>query len=167
MFIPFEKLPPYSRIWIYQADRPFSVDEGKVISDSLINFCSQWEVHGNPLQTSFKIEHHQFVILMVDESSAGASGCSIDGSVRVLKELGNHLNIDFFDRSRVAFLKGEKVLTYSLSQLKSLFLSGELTSTSQTFNNLVASKAELETNWKTSVQKSWLTKYLPKDTLSV
>jgi len=167
MFIPFEKLPPHSRIWIYQADRSFSVDEEKIISDSLLNFCSQWEAHGNPLQTSFKIEYHQFVILVVDESSAGASGCSIDGSVRVLKELGNNLNIDFFDRRRVAFLENEKILSYSFNQLKSLFGSGELTSVSQTFNNLVASKAEWEINWKTSVQKSWLTKYLPKDTLSV
>jgi len=167
MFIPFEKLPPYSRIWIYQADRPFSHEEEKVISNSLLSFCTQWEAHGNPLQTSFKIEYHQFVILTVDESSAGASGCSIDGSVRILKELGNRLVIDFFDRGRVAFLENHNINTYSLPQLKSLFESGELTSASQTFNNLVANKAEWETSWKTSVQKSWLTKYLPKDTLSV
>jgi len=167
MFIPFEKLPLHSRVWIYQADRPFSNNEENVISSSLMSFCSQWEAHGNPLQTSFKIDCHQFVILAVDENSAGASGCSIDGSVRVLKELGNQMNIDFFDRSKVAFLENEQVRSYSLSQLKSLFQSGELTHSSQTFNNLVASKAEWETNWKISVQKSWLTKYLPKDTLSV
>jgi len=167
MYIPFEKLPPYSRVWIYQANRPFSNDEEKVISNSLMSFCSQWEAHGNPLQTSFKIEYYQFVILAVDENLAGASGCSIDGSVRVLKELGNQLNIDFFDRSKVAFLENEKVRNYSLAQLKSLFQSGDLTSASQTFNNLVANKTEFESNWKTSVQKSWLTKYLPKDTLSV
>jgi len=167
MFIPFEKLPPHSRVWIYQADRPFSADEEKIISDSLTNFCSRWEAHGDPLQTSFKIEYHQFVILTVDESSAGASGCSIDGSVRVLKELGNQLHVDFFDRSQVAFLENEKIQSYSLVQLKSLFQSGKLTATSQTFNNLVVNKAEMESNWKTSVQNSWLTKYLPKDTLSV
>jgi hypothetical protein len=167
MLIPFEKLPSYSRIWIYQADRPFSNDEEHIISNSLMNFCSQWEAHGSPLQTSFKIEYHQFVILAVDENSGGASGCSIDGSVRILKELGNQLSVDFFDRSKVAFLEIEKVRTYSLNQLKSLFQSGDLTSSSQTFNNLVANKAELEVHWKTSVQNSWLMKYLPKDTLSV
>jgi len=167
MLIPFEKLAPHSRIWIYQADRPFSHEEEKVISNSLLSFCSQWEAHGNSLQTSFKVEYHQFVILVVDESSAGASGCSIDGSVRVLKELGNQLTIDFFDRTKVAFLKNNKIQSYSLNQLKSLFESGELTASSQTFNNLVINKAEWEINWKTPVEKSWLTKYLPKDTLSV
>ena len=131
-----------------------------------MNFCSKWDAHGNPLQTSFRIDYHQFVILAVDESSAGASGCSIDGSVRVLKELGHELNIDFFDRVKVAFLDNDKIQIYSLSQLKSLFEAGHLTSVSQTFNNLVTNKTELENNWKTSVQKSWLAKYLPKDALS-
>jgi hypothetical protein len=167
MFISFEKLPPDARIWIYQADRPFSTDEEKIISDSLMSFCLQWEAHGNPLQTSFKIEYDQFVILAVDESLAGASGCSIDGSVRILKELGNQLGIDFFDRSKIAFLENEKIQTYSINHLKSLFESGQLTSASHTFNNLVANKAEWEIQWRISVQKSWLTKYLPKDALSV
>jgi hypothetical protein len=167
MFTQFEKLPSQSRIWVYQSDRPFSADEEKVIASTLLDFCSHWEAHGSSLQTSFKIEYHRFVILAVDESSAGASGCSIDGSVRVLKDLGQQLAIDFFDRTKVAFLKNEKIQTYSLHQLKSLFELGEVTALSQTFNNLVINKAEWENNWKTSVQKSWLTKYLPKDALSV
>jgi len=167
MLVPFEKLPPHSRLWIYQANRPFSIDEETNVSDSLASFCSQWEAHGNPLQASFKIDYHQFVILAVDEKSAEASGCSIDGSVRVLKELGNQLTIDFFDRSGVAFFENGKINTYFLPQLKSLFESGQLSPSSQTFNNLVTNKAEWEISWKISVGKSWLAKYLPKDTLSV
>jgi len=37
------------------------------------------------LKPPLKLEFNRFVILSVDESSAGASGCSIDGSVRVLR----------------------------------------------------------------------------------
>jgi hypothetical protein len=167
MFVLFEKLPATARIWIYQSNRPLSAEEEKTISSSLQSFCSQWEAHGYPLYTSFKIEYHRFVILSVDESSAGASGCSIDGSVRVLKALGDQLNVNFFDRSNIAFIEDEKIQTYPLIKLKALFESARLTPHSQTFNNLVASKAEWETSWKISAQKSWLTKYLPKDTLSV
>jgi len=167
MYIPFEKLPPHSRIWIYQADRVFSSDEERIISESLMGLCSSWEAHGNALRTSFRIEYHRFAILAVDESLAGTSGCSIDASVRILKQLGNQLKIDFFDRSLVAFLENEKVQSYSLAQLRSLFESGHLRAASQTFNNLVANKGEWEINWKTSIQKTWLTKYLPKNTLSV
>jgi hypothetical protein len=167
MYIPFEQLPSHSRVWIYQADRSFSFDERKIIAEQLTEFCSQWSTHGNPLQTSYKIEYSRYVVLAVDESTAGASGCSIDGSVRILKELGNHLSIDFFDRTKIAFLIDDEIQTYSLSQLNSLFESARLTASTQTFNNLTATKAEWEMNWKTTVEKSWLVKYLPKDALSV
>src|SRR5882757_1942285 len=167
MYIPFEKLPPLSRVWVYQADRSFSPDEEKIIFETLTGFCSAWEAHGDPLKTSFKIEFNRFVILSVDESSAGASGCSIDGSVRVLKDLGNQCNINFFDRTKVAFLVNGKIETYPLNELKSLFASAQLKPSMQTFNTLVASKGEWEESWKITAEKSWLIKYLPKDALSV
>ena len=167
MYIPFEQLPAHSRIWVYQADRSFSLEEEKIVSEALNDFCTQWEAHGYPLKTSFKMELDRFVILSVDENSAGASGCSIDGSVKVLKELGNRLNINFFDRTKIAFLINGEIETFSLNQLSFLFQSAKLMPSTLTFNNLVATKAEWEMNWKTMAEKSWLIKYLPKDALSV
>ena len=167
MYILFEKLPPSSRIWVYQADRSFSPEEEKLVYERLADFCSAWEAHGDALSTSFKIEFHRFIILCVDESSAGASGCSIDGSVRVLKELGLQLNIDFFDRTKIAFLQNGGIETYSLNQLRSLFESTQLKPSTLTFNTLVGTKAEWEANWKIAAEKSWLVKYFPKDALSV
>jgi|SRR5579859_5746378 len=167
MYVPFEQMPSSSRVWIYQADRAFSPEEEEIISLALTRFCSTWAAHGNPLQTSFVIAYRQFVILSVDESSAGASGCSIDGSVGVLKELGARLNIDFFNRSRIAFLVDGEIRTHALSQLSSLFASSHLTASVQTFNNLVTTKSAWEKTWKTTAKKSWLVKYLPKDALSL
>ncbi len=167
MYVPVEQMHPQSRAWIYQANRSFSPNEENIISNTLNEFCSQWSAHGNPLQTSFKIEHSRFIILLVDESSAGASGCSIDGSVRILKQLGDQHKIDFFDRTEIAFLVNEKIQVYPIKQLKSLFENSQLGASSQTFNNLVTTKAEWQQSWKSSVEKSWLVKYLPIGFLSV
>lgn len=167
MYIPFEELPPPARVWIYQADRPFSLAEEKLIAEALVGFCSRWEAHGRPLPTSFKIEFKQFIILSVDENSAGASGCSIDGSVRALKELGNQLMIDFFDRTKIAFLMDGKIAAFPLNQLRTLFESGKIKPSTLSFNNLTPSKSEWEKNWQTTVKNTWLSKYLPKDALSV
>ena len=166
MYIPFEQLPANSRVWVYQADRAFSFEEEKIIAQSLTRFCADWVAHGNPLRTSFRIEYRQFVILSVDESSAGASGCSIDGSVRVLKELGARLTIDFFDRTRVAFLINGEIETHPLSQLGVLFESARLKPSTQVFNNLVATKSAWEKTWEVTAENSWLVKYFPKDALS-
>lgn len=169
MFIPFASLPANARLWIYQSDRPLIADEEKFLLSALAEFCEQWKAHGQDLKTSFKIEYHHFVILAVDENYNDASGCSIDGSVRILKSLQQESlpgrlagGINFFDRSRVAFLLDNEIKTFPLAELKNLFSSGRLTATSPTFDNLVATKSDFDKAWLTTVEKSWLIKYLPK-----
>ncbi|MEI9919503.1 MAG: hypothetical protein WDO14_11950 [Bacteroidota bacterium] len=166
MYVPFETLPDYSRIWIYQANRKLSDKEKKFADEALKDFCERWVAHNQQLKTSFSIEHNQFVILAADEDYHQPSGCSIDSSVRALKELQAELGIDLFDRTKVAFLNENEVSSHSLSQLKSVFQSGELTGGTITFNNLVPSVGDLKTGWRIPVEKTWLTKYLPNSTLA-
>jgi len=167
MYIPFEQLPPEALLWIYQADRRFSETEEKVISSAMREFCSEWSAHGNPLETSFLIKYNQFIILSVNENAADASGCSIDGSVRVLKELSQRFNNDFFNRTNVAFREGDQINLYPIQKLSALFKSTKLSAESITFNNLVPDKRSFLKNWEMATEKTWLAKYLPKGTLSV
>ena len=160
-------MPPDSRVWIYQADRSFTEAEEKIISDSLQDFCSQWAAHGTQLETSFAIMHNQFIVLSVNENAYDASGCSIDGSVRVLKELSQQFNIDFFNRTKIAFLVEGEIKLYAMHELSTLFKSGKLLGSSISFNNLVPDKNSFEKAWKISAENSWLAKYLPKSTLSL
>ncbi len=162
MYLPFESLPGHSRIWIYQSSRTFSSTEKKQLSAGLKELCEQWSAHGTPLHTSFTVEFDQFVIMAVDEQQHGASGCSIDGSVRYLKSLQNELGLDFFDRSEIAFLHNDKISLYPLTELKSLFESRTLSPDTITFNNLVNTKDEWTADWKQPVRSSWVARYLPK-----
>jgi hypothetical protein len=166
MYIPFTELPNHSRIWIYQANRKLSDKEKQFADEALKNFCESWVAHQQQLKTSFTIEHNQFIILATDEDYHLPSGCSIDSSVRALKQLQSDVGIDLFDRTKVAFLNGDEVVTHSLTQLKALFGSGALSGSTVTFNNLVPSRGDLVRGWKTTVEKTWLTKYLPNSTLA-
>jgi hypothetical protein len=165
MYTPFENLPSHTRVWVYQADRKMSASEEAEISSVMKSFCEQWVAHGQPLQTSFKIEFNQFLIVGVDEGFNNASGCSIDGSVRILKGFQSDLNINFLDPSRIAFLVGGEIKLFSRTELKSLFGSGKVTASTTTFNNLVATKADFERQWKIATEKSWMAKYLPNPAL--
>lgn len=165
MLIPFESLPEHARLWIYQANRVLTTAEVSLVEESLKELCANWQAHGNDLHTSYQIVHQQFILLAVDESMAGASGCSIDSSVRFLKSIQNQTGLDFFDRTRVAFLENEKVTTFALAELKDAFVKGRLGSGSITFNNTITTKAQLDHQWKIPAEKSWLAKYLPKTTL--
>ncbi len=162
MYKPFEEMPGFARLWIYQANRKFTPADRSNVESALMQLCHDWSAHGTPLHTSFKIEFDQFVILTVDERAAGASGCSIDGSVRLLKELQHAAGLDFFDRHQVAFLKGNAISLFPVSELKTLFETHVLSGDQIAFNNTLTTKAEWEQSWKIAVKDSWLSRYLPK-----
>jgi hypothetical protein len=166
MYTTFDSLPTDSRIWIYQSSRPLTAAEKQLATKALTEFCENWTAHQQTLKTSFTIEHDQFIILAADEDYHQPSGCSIDSSVRVLKDLQGQTGLDIFDRTKVAFLVDGKVVTQPLSRLKAIFEAGELAADTLTFDNLVPSKGEMARRWKTPVEKTWLAKYLPNSALA-
>ncbi len=166
MYRSFDSMPAHARLWIYQANRSFSTAEKEQLFNGLKDLCEQWSAHGTPLQTSFVIQFDQFIIMAVDEQVNGASGCSIDGTVRFMKSLQDQLGIDFFDRTRVAFLKEGKIIVHTVTEVRNLFESQALSAETVTFNNTVTTKAEWEKHWRVPVKESWLARYLPKTSVA-
>lgn len=162
MLVDISNLPPSTRVWVYQADKDLSIEEERTIADELMAFCKRWEAHGQPLQCNFEIRHHRFVLLFVNEDAHAASGCSIDGSVRVMKDLQHQLSIDFFDRTQIPFLIDRQIKTFPIAELKNLFADGVLNKQTTTVNTLATNKSEIEKSWFIPAEKSWLAKYLPK-----
>ncbi len=162
MKVLFEELSDSSRLWIYQAGRIFTSEEEGLINKELEAFCETWVAHGHPLKTSFRIAHHQFIILAADESYQLPSGCSIDSSVHIIKTLQAEAGIDFFDRTQIAFKLNDEVKLFPMTKLKEEFTNGTLTPETLSFNNLVTTKLEWQNNWLVSVKNSWLARYLPK-----
>ena len=158
MFVPFSSLPGSSRIWVYQASRTLTATEEQGISNALKSFCEQWSAHGQPLKSSFKIAYRYFIILCADENFQSASGCSIDGSVRILKHVQEESGIDFFDRRQVAILSGGEVQSYPQKSIKEMLSLGKLQPDDITFNNLIEKKGDLDDQWIVPLNKSWLAK---------
>jgi len=165
MQIPFNELSAESRVWIYVGNRAMTATEENSINNMLHSFCDQWSAHGQPLKTSFKIEKNQFIIMAVDEDYRNPSGCSIDSSVGVLRQIQSATGIDFLDRTLVPFSVDNRVALIPLSEIKPHFSSGLLKQGTSTFNTLATTRRELELNWQIPVEKSWMAKYLPKTAL--
>lgn len=165
MYVAFNEIPVHARIWVYQADRAFAPDEKKLVEEKLKDMCSQWNAHGAPLYCSFALPYDHFVLLAVDESRTGASGCSIDGSVRSLKEIQQITGIGFFNRRNLAFLLHGKPMVIPQSEFKSRWEDGTLTGDTLTFNNLVATKGDWVSGWQVPVKSSWLASLVPKSTV--
>lgn len=166
MYLPFEELPRESRVWIYTGSRTFTPSEESAVSELLKSFCEQWAAHGQPLNTSYKIERNQFIVMALNEDFQNPSGCSIDSSVGILRQIQASTGIDFLNRSVIPFVINKKVELIPLSNLKTGFTSGDLKSDTLTVHTLASTKGEWETNKTIPAEKSWMAKYLPKTALT-
>ncbi|AFM05089.1 hypothetical protein Fleli_2735 [Bernardetia litoralis DSM 6794] len=160
MFLPFEKMPSYSRLWIYQSDRELTSNEVLKITDILTNFVGNWESHGNSLISSFEIRHQRFLILTVNEELTKATGCSIDKSVGLMKAIEAEFKISLFDRTKVVYFDTENKITMtSLSKIKELVIEEKITADTIIFDNLVQVKEQLDSEWQTKASNTWLKRY--------
>lgn len=159
MYVPFNELSRGARVWVYQSDRPLSEAEVSLIEGAAPAFLDGWATHGKPLKASFQLLHNQFLVLAVDEAAQMASGCSIDSSVSFVKALEKELQLNFMDRSKVAFALEDQVYLEALPKIKNSIEQGKITAETKTFNTLVSSKQELEENWLLPAKDTWLKRY--------
>lgn len=160
MYKPFDQMPDNARIWTYTSNRRLDKSELEILSSRLSAFCEQWNTHGALMPTSFDIRFDQVIILAVDESQLGASGCSIDSSVRLLRDIETEFGIDLLNQGKVSYLSGEDNLEVNtLLGIKSKVKEGILRSETIVLNPVVQSKSDLEKNWKIRAKESWLNKF--------
>lgn len=147
---------PTSRVWIYQSSRLLSMGEALDAEEKINSFAEQWQSHGSDVKAAGFLFFGQFVILMADETHAMVSGCSTDSSVRFIKLLENAYNVSFFDRTNLAFIIKDKIQLLPYAQLQYAFERKFITPDTLYFNNLVATKADLEDKWIIPLKESWL-----------
>lgn len=160
MYTDFDSLPYHARVWVYQANRPLTDAEVATVEHLLKPALSQWAAHGQPLLSSAKVVENRFVVVGVDEGYNLPSGCSIDASVRTLREIGQQLGVDFFDRSAAIRAADGSVMTFALPAIKMAVAEGVLQPETMMFNTLIKTKAEFLADWLVCAGDSWLKRYL-------
>jgi len=160
MYVKFEYLPSNSRVWVYQSEREFSDQEINFIAEKAIDFIDQWTKHGSNLKGSFTFKYNQFLVLAVDEGFNNVSGCSIDSSVRFVKELEKSLEVDMMNKMNISFKDGDHINIVTMSDFKEFTKSNKITSETIVFNNMISTIDELKTQWEVSVNNSWHKRFL-------
>ncbi|WP_276498312.1 hypothetical protein [Pontibacter litorisediminis] len=159
MYIPFDQLPPQARIWIYQASRPLTEAEQTDIEPLLERFATEWSSHGKGLQSSAALLHGRFLVLANNEEATAASGCSIDASVRFVRELEQRYGLSFMDRTQLAFEKEGEVALVSMPELKGKVAAGDINQETLYFDTLITHYGELQQAWPRPAGDSWLSRY--------
>ncbi len=146
---------PASKIWIYQSNRELKEIETLKLQQLLNGFAQNWTAHDQQLKAAAQILHNRFIVLLVDESQAGASGCSIDKSVRFMQDLEEEFHINLFDRFNTAYFENDQIHSASREEFEKLLKEGKVNSETIVFNNLVSTFHNFKTKWQIPLKDSW------------
>ena len=160
MLVPFNELAETSKVWIYQANRTFTVDELVEITRKLDGFITSWSAHGEGLKAGYDIKYNRFITIAVDNEHHSASGCSIDASVHFIQQLEKEYNVDLMDKMNVSFKNGEFVAYKHLTDFRKMVKNKSVSANTIVFNNLVTNKAEYESGWEVPMSESWHSRFL-------
>jgi len=159
MYVPFENLPPESRIWIYQSNRKFSDDEFTAIESDLKAFIDTWAAHGTALEASYQLKYNRFIILAVNQEAQAATGCSIDASVQFIQELEQKYAVDLLDKMNVTFKLGAHIAHKPLIEFKKMAKEKAVSGNTIVFNNLVNTIEEWNDSWEVPAADSWHSRF--------
>ncbi|GAB3230133.1 hypothetical protein GCM10027346_15640 [Hymenobacter seoulensis] len=159
MYVPFSQLPDSARLWIYQAERPLTEAEVTALQPALRQFATDWTSHGRTLAASAEIRHQQFLVIGLDEAVADASGCSIDASVRFVREVEQHLGVQLLEKAKLAFLINDEVKLLDRLELRAAVAAGTLLPETLYFDNTIGTVGQLRTACPAPASSTWLAKY--------
>lgn len=156
MLVPFDQLPSYSRVWVFQSSKSLNADQYRQLNQIMNTFCEAWQSHGKSLVAGFKFVYQTVLIVGVNEDSKDASGCSIDKLFHLLQQWQSRQGLDFFDRKIVAIVNGDKIAMVESKELKRQIKAEEISGKELIINTLVKSKEEFDQSFLQPLSASWL-----------
>ncbi len=166
MNIPFDQMPPSARAWVYTANRILTFTESNTLMERIAPFLTEWSSHGTALNAACQILDQTIIVVAVENGFEAASGCSIDKSVRILKDLEQELGVSLFDRLQILYKKQDSAIeVLPLPSFKNKLAAGEISAEGWVVNTQVTTVGALKRELWQQVKDSWLAKFLPSTTV--
>lgn len=154
-YIPFDKLPDSSRLWIFAANRQLSEAEADMLLREMQSFCNSWVAHEAPVTGSAEMMYNQFLLVAADEATF-PTGCSTDEMVRRVRSLGETYDAGFFGMPKVQYLASGAVLSVNRTDFGDLAKSGEASDETIVFDNTLTTLSEFRKGkWEIPAKDSW------------
>ena len=152
----FSRMPGDARLWIFAAERVLTADEQRQLFDELDAFLDEWRAHGEPLSAARDLRYGQFLMVSADESTAGASGCSIDALTSVLRRVEGRLGVELANHAPVFYRDEQGVRRVTRAQFAQRAGAGEITADAIVFDNTAGRVADVrEGRWERPARESW------------
>ena len=160
--VPFDSLPDDSRVWVFAAEPPLHGAAAEQLLDDVERFLERWQAHGAPLRTGYDWREGRFLTVGVDQSTAGASGCSIDGLYRTLRALEPALGASLVGGGRIFYRDSAGcVVSVSREIFGDLATAGGVGRTTRVFDTTVTALGDWRARFETTLGASWHAQLVP------
>lgn len=149
-----QEFSPQSKVWIYQSSKPFGEPEASEINHSLKLFAEQWTAHNRQLKATGFLFENRIIVLMVDETAAGASGCSIDKAFNFIKNLEIKYGVELLNRMLVNYFNGKEWVTAGLQEINML------DENTLVADPLVNNKSDFDSRFVAPLKTTWMMQYI-------
>jgi hypothetical protein len=155
--VPFESLPDSSRVWVFGSDRPLSEAGTEALLKGVDEHLAVWKAHGAPLTVSREWRDGHFLVVAVDQSTAGATGCSIDGLFRVLQGLERELGANLVGGGRVFYRDNHgQVRAVTRPEIPKLAAEGAITKDSVVFDTSLIDLGAWRAHFERPAKDTWV-----------
>lgn len=160
--IPFDALPDDARVWVFASDRALDDDESRRLLVAVDAFLATWRAHGAPLTSARLLRDRYFLVIGVDQRETGASGCSIDGLYRVLRDLEPALGATLLESDRVYYRDAAgTVQSATRGEVSALAAAGEISPGTRVYDTMVGTAGELRGRFERAASESWHARLAP------
>ena len=152
----FGALPDDSRVWVFGATAPLDeIDAAKMLA-AVDAFLLQWKAHGHPLTCAREWRDERFLAIGVDQSTEGASGCSIDGLFRTLQGLEKAVGASLVGGGNV-FFRDPLGLVHGIPRADFELLSkqGVVSASTPVFDTTVTSMGDYRARFERAAGDGW------------
>ena len=154
--IDFETLPDNARLWVFAASRPLNGDEEQRFLASVDTFLRAWNAHRVPLTVGRDWRYAQFLLIGVDETASGVSGCSVDALVHRLSELEGELDVTLTANAPVWYRDNGTIACVPRDEFKRRVERGVVQLDTAVFDNTIQDVGALRAGrWEVPARDSW------------
>lgn len=152
----FSALPDDARVWIFGASDPLDGEAADVLLRDVDAWLAQWRAHGTPLTCARDWRERRFLVVGVDQSAAGASGCSIDALFHILQGMERSLKTSLVGGGRVFYRDAPgAVQSVDRPTFGTRVRSGDITADTPVFDTTLTSAGDYRARFERPMRDSW------------
>ena len=162
--VPYDALPDSSRVWTFGSERPLDDSGAARLLAETDRFLEHWQAHGHPLFSGRDWRDDRFLTIAVDQSTAGASGCSIDGLYRALRALERALDTQLLAGGLVFYRDGARTVhAVSRQEFAALATDGRIGRETRVFDLSIDTLGEWRERFEGPAHLGWHDQLIARD----